>query len=260
MRFSLRDKLRQMRAGMSDSSIRRLRAWQVGLARLWAGGNLRRLARHFNCVKMYGTQSYGPHYELHFSPFRRRQLNVLEIGIGGYDNPRAGGASLRLWKAYFPRAHIFAIDLADGSIHEQRRIKTFQGDQGDVAFLKSVAESIGRLDIVIDDGSHRNDHVILGFHTLFPYLAPDGIYVVEDTQTSYWAGMGGDTADKNNPATMMGFFKGLVDGLNHAEYELDQYTPTSYDRQITGIHFYHNLVFVQKGDNTAPSNILGKRW
>jgi len=256
----VQSKLRQFRAGMSDASIRRARAWQVGFYQLFAGGNLPRLARLFHCTKMDDAQHYGQHYERHFAPLRRQRLNLLEIGIGGYDNPRAGGASLRLWKAYFKRANIFAIDLADGKLHEQRRIKTFQGDQGDVPFLKRVAESIGRLNIVIDDGSHRNDHVILGFHTLFPYLSPNGLYVVEDTQTSYWAGMGGDTPNKNNPSTTMGFFKSLVDGLNHAEYEIDRYTPTVYDKQITGIHFYHNLVFVQKGDNSEGSNILGKRW
>lgn len=251
---------RRFREGMSDSQLRSARAVKVAACRLWGGRDLVRIARLLGCVKMYQDHAYGPHYEQHLAPYRQKRVNILEIGIGGYDNPRAGGASLRLWKAYFPRANVFAIDLKAGSLHEQRRIKTFQGDQGDAAFLRSVAERVGSLDIVIDDGSHRNDHVILGFQTLFPYLSPSGLYVVEDTQTSYWAGMGGDTRDKNNPSTMMGFFKGLIDGLNHSEYELDRYEPTVYDKSIVGISFYHNLVFVQKGDNSEGSNILGRRW
>jgi hypothetical protein len=246
---------------MSDAQLRWARAVQVAACRLWAGRDLDRLARLLGCVKIYEDDlRYGPNYVRHFAPLRRKRLNLLEIGIGGYDNPRAGGASLRLWKAYFPRANVFGIDLSARSVHEQRRIKTFQGDQGDPAFLRSVAERVGSFDIVIDDGSHLNDHVILGFQTLFPYLSPSGLYVVEDTQTSYWAGMGGDTLDKNNPKTTMGFFKALVDGLNHAEYELDRYKPTVYDKSIVGISFYHNMVFVQKGDNTDGSHILGRRW
>ena len=39
-----------------------------------------------------------------------------------------------------------------------------------------------------------------------------GIYVVEDTQTSYWRE--GHVTERNNPNTTMGFFKSLVDGLN----------------------------------------------
>jgi hypothetical protein len=35
-------------------------------------------------------------------------------------------------------------------------------------------------DIIIDDGSHRPDHQLISLVTLFPYLAADGIYVIED--------------------------------------------------------------------------------
>jgi hypothetical protein len=256
----IRNRARSYRQNLSDEQVKRYRAWQVAAYRLIAGGNLMKLARMWHNDKMYGPQLFGPHYDFHFAPLRRQRLNVLEIGIGGYNNPRAGGASIRTWRCYFKRANIYAIDLHDGRLHEQSRVKTFQGDQSDVGFLTSVADQIGPLDIVIDDGSHRNDHVILGFQTLFPRLSPTGLYVVEDTQTSYWKGMGGDTLEKNNPSTIMGFFKGLTDGLNYSEYELEAYAPTAFDKQITGISFYHNLIFVQKGENAGISNIHGKRW
>jgi demethylmacrocin O-methyltransferase len=257
----LQRRLGKYTAGLSDTRIKQARALEVTVSKLFGGSNLVRLARLLRCDKMYNEcLKYGPYYDWHFRRLRRSQINVLEIGIGGYANRRAGGSSLRLWKAYFKRAQIFGIDLADGRLHEQARIKTFQGDQGDRAFLQSVADRIGTLNIVIDDGSHLNEHVISTFETLFPRLAPDGIYVVEDTQASYWRGMGGDSMDFNNPGTSMGFFKRLVDGLNYQEFERDAYEPTYYDRNITQLHFYHNLIFIYKGRNLGESNILGRRW
>ena len=50
-----------------------------------------------------------------FSSFKKKKINLLEIGIGGYKNPRLGGASLRMWKKYFSRGKIFGIDIYDKS-------------------------------------------------------------------------------------------------------------------------------------------------
>jgi demethylmacrocin O-methyltransferase len=47
----------------------------------------------------------------------------------------------------------------------------------------------------------------------------------------------------------MGFLKRLVDGLNHAEFELPSYKASYFDKHIVAVHFYHNLAFIQKGRN-----------
>lgn len=193
----------------------------------------------------WGHHWYAQHYATHFAALRRRRLNLIEIGIGGYDDPTAGGASLRMWKRYFPRGAIFGIDLHDKSALQERRITTFRGSQADADFLRDVARRIGRIDIVIDDGSHRNEHVLESFRVLFPLLAPGGIYVVEDTQTSYWERMGGDSVELDSAKTTMGYFKSLADGLNHAELEIER-EPSYTDQHVAALHFYHNLVFVQK--------------
>ena len=59
-------------------------------------------------------------------------------------------------------------------------------------FSKSSRKPAGQ-DIIIDDGSHLNRHVVKSFQVLFPLLADDGIYVAEDTQTAYWPGEGGSS-------------------------------------------------------------------
>ena len=211
-----------------------------------AGSNLDKLAR-LNGTDKSGVHAYTQHYQTHFGPIRKQRLNLLEIGIGGYDNPRGGGGSLRTWKSFFPRGMIFGIDIHDKSYHDEKRIRTFTGSQVDETFLRGVVREIGDLDIVVDDGSHINEHVIQTFRLLFPMLKPGGFYVVEDTQTSYWREYGGDEGVRPpGDHTAMGFFKGLVDGLNVEEFRIEDYEASSFDTSIHGMHFYHNLIFIEK--------------
>jgi hypothetical protein len=114
---------------------------------------------------------YCPVYETYFCESRDRDLNFLEIGIGGYDDPRAGGASLRMWESYFPRAKIFALDYHEKQAHAAERVKVFQGRQEDPVLLRRIANEIGRIDIVLDDGSHVSEHVITSFGEFYAKIA-----------------------------------------------------------------------------------------
>ena len=134
--------------------------------RLQVAARLRRrdllaLAALFGTDKWGGTR-YGPrghwyarHYAAHFAPRRFERLKILEIGVGGYSDPKNGGESLRMWKAFFPRSLIYAIDIYDKRPLDEPRIKTFQGRQDDEAFLRRGAAGLGRPGTVIDDGGHR---------------------------------------------------------------------------------------------------------
>lgn len=204
----------------------------------------------------WGSHHYTPHYDAHFSARRNEAIKLFEIGIGGYDDPQAGGGSLRMWRDYFRQASIVGLDFFDKSPHAGERIRVYQGDQSDAALLERISREAGPFDIVVDDGSHENAHVAASFRTLFPLLSPGGLYVVEDVQTSYWPALGGSATDFNNPGTTMGFFKSLLDGLNYREIPRPGYSPTYFDQHITSIAFYHNMVFVAKGDNSEESNTL----
>jgi demethylmacrocin O-methyltransferase len=204
------------------------------------------------------THQYTKHYEFHLSKKRKQRLNILEIGIGGYQNPNLGGESLRMWKYYFPNSNIYGIDIFDKNGIDENRIKTFKGSQVDKEFLERIYNEIGSLDIIIDDGSHINEHIIETFKILFPLLKQNGIYIIEDIQTSYWPdfGYGGDSMNLSNPATSMNFFKKLADCINYEEFINPEYQPTYYDQNIISIHFYHSMVFICKGDNNEGSNFI----
>ena len=223
-------------------------------SRIFAG-NLTALANIYGSDK-WRSHWYIPHYEKHFKNLRTKELKILEIGVGGYEDPNAGGESLRMWKYYFPKSQIYSIDIHEKSSIEEHRIKIFRGSQNDPDFLRKVVEQIGGLDIVIDDGSHINEHVIASFRTLFPLLADGGIYTIEDTQTSYWPKFGGDSYDLNSPNTIMSFLKALTDKLNYEEIARKDYQPFYLDRNIVSLHFYHNLVFIYKGKNEEGSNLV----
>jgi hypothetical protein len=217
--------------------------------------NLNQLAKLHNCDK-WGNHFYTQHYMSHFNNIRKNDLILFEIGVGGYNNPLKGGASLRMWKDYFRNATINAIDIFDKSHLQEKRIRIFKGDQTDDSFLKSVIKEIGCPDIIIDDGSHVNEHIIASFKHLFPYLKNGGWYVVEDLQTSYWKSFGGNSENLNDPSTAINFFKSLVHGLNHKEFMIENYVPSYTELNITEVHFYHNLVFIRKDLNDESSSYL----
>lgn len=209
---------------------------------------------------LQGGHMYARHYEHHFRHFRHLDnITILEIGVGGYEDPHMGGESLRMWKEYFPKAKIVSLDFYDKTPLQEDRIRIYQGSQDDPELLQRIYQECGGFDIIIDDGSHCNKHVIASFNILFPLLKLGGIYAIEDLQTSYWSQtFGGSSLELNSLSTSMGFLKSLVDGLNHAEFDLLNYQPTYFDKHITSIHFYHNLAFVYKGENDEGSNVIGE--
>lgn len=208
---------------------------------------------------LYGSCKWGntwepTYYEPYLAPYRNDRIKVLEIGAGGGPDENAGGESLRMWRDYFPRALIYGVDIFAKVGIDEQRIRFFQGDQSDDAFLGRLLEQVGTPDIIIDDGSHINEHVIKTFTRLFPSLADGGLYLVEDVNTSYWPAFGGSRTDRNDPRTTMGFLKALTDGLNHQDYLWpEDYSPSYLDKHIVGVHFHPVFVAVQKGLHTTKS-------
>lgn len=216
------------------------------------GMNLSELATEFKCDK-WGSHYYTPHYKRHLGHLKMERFTLLEIGIGGYARQRQGGASLKMWKIFFPRAQIFGLDVEDKSFVDRNRIRTYRGSQADADLLRQIADDADRLEVVIDDGSHRPEHVRASFSVLFPLLNDGGIYAIEDTQTSYWPEFGG-SEDRHAADTTMALVKDLLDGLNYEEFVDESYEPTYTDLNVRAIHAYHNLIIIEKGSNAEGTN------
>lgn len=192
---------------------------------------------------------YTPHYHRRFKHLRDEELTLLEIGIGGYSDPEAGGASLRMWRDYFPKATIVGLDIEhkkpiEGCIVEQ-------GDQSDPRDLHRLGKTYGSFDIIVDDGSHKVDDVLQSWVILWEYLSDGGWYVVEDLQTAYWPTHGGSSIRTGE--TTIGFLQGLIDRIHYAELDVPGYTPNRFDLTVVGLEIAKNIAFILKGDNSDPS-------
>ena len=219
--------------------------------------SLTELATHFGTDK-WGTHRFAQHYQHHFGPLKNETFGLLEIGIGGYQKDRSGGASLRMWKHFFPNAQIFGLDLYDKSFVEEDRITAFKGSQTNAPLLRTIATTAGDLRIVVDDGSHRPEHIRATFAALFPLLADGGLYAIEDTQTSYWPRWGG-SLDLQDPTTTMALVKDLIDGLQWEEWSPEGREPTYNEAHVVAVHCYHNLVIIEKGENREGTK-RSARW
>jgi MycE methyltransferase N-terminal len=212
------------------------------------------LSARFGSDKWASFHWYTQHYDRHFARFRAKPIRLLEIGIGGYQYEDRGGESLRMWQRYFPRGLVYGLDIFAKPGVCGPRMRAVQGDQSDPEFLDELGRRLGPFDIVIDDGSHVNDHVKTSFGSLFPHVRLGGLYVIEDLQTAYWPGYGGDDQDLVNADTSIRMLKGLVDGLNYQELpESNRKTPSYTDQYVAGLHFYHNLAVIEKGLNMEDS-------
>jgi hypothetical protein len=182
---------------------------------------------------------YFPVYERHFAWYRNKSLTFLEIGV-------SKGGSLAMWQRYFgPLAKIVGIDIDERcKQHEAPGIFVRIGDQGDEKFLQSVIDEFGVPDVVLDDGSHRMDHISKSFNFLYPLLPKNGVYMVEDLHTAYWAEFGGGIAE---PDSFINIAKGFVDRLN-ADHSRGAVAPDLITRQTFGISFYDSIVVLEKGE------------
>lgn len=140
----------------------------------------------------YGTDKcnwhhYTQHYHEMFKDRRDKVKTVLEIGIGDSamknpsGEPYEPGASLRMWRDYFPNAIIFGLDNNMSVLVGEERIVSSYCDQGDTGQLWNIRTKMGKgFDLIVDDGSHVPEHQSNTARILVPILGPEGIYVIED--------------------------------------------------------------------------------
>jgi len=125
----------------------------------------------------HGTDKATHHLYCDFYEKELEGLNlkrILEIGV-------KDGASLRMWKEFYPNAEVIGLDITDpltilGCI-------TLKIDATDVYSLGDL----GKFDLIIDDGSHNTKDQQISFQYLFNHgLNHGGIYIIEDVHTSFY--------------------------------------------------------------------------
>jgi hypothetical protein len=199
-----------------------------------------------NTDKTSLANDYLRHYEEIFRPFRNRAITLWEIGV-------AQGASLALWREYFPNAQIVGIDNnPQCKQYEGPRVQVAIGSQDDPEFLAGLSRDMVP-DIIIDDGSHRADHIQFSFDRLFPVLAAGGLYVIEDL----WLHAGDSASHMRGRATVAvpEFVNSLTRRLmvGRIEPEDDGELPGYLFRTIDGIQVISGAVVIRKKDRPATT-------
>ena len=169
-----------------------------------------------------GTDKFWIHdytrlYDTHLSDKRNKYKKVLEIGV-------FHGASLLLWHDVFPQAHVYGVDMDTTKARMVKgldRVTLLQGKQGDNKFFKEEVIPHGKWDLIVDDCSHKAIDQKETFELLWDSVESGGYYVIEDL---YWRGVDDKTA--------MNKLKGMIDKID--------------DLEVKSVHFYYNIVFVEK--------------
>ena len=136
------------------------------------------------------SHTYADYYSRLFAHCRQSVRNVFECGLGTNNlevisNMGAGGkpgASLRVWRDYFPNAMIYGADIDRGILFQEDRIETHYIDQLDPVAIKAFWEQIETtvFDLMIDDGLHTFEAGSCLFENSISRLSQNGLYIIED--------------------------------------------------------------------------------
>ncbi len=186
-------------------------------------------------------------YDRHFARFRGQPVNIVEFGV-------SQGGSIQMWRDYFgPQAQLFGVDINPNCKQfEEPGVRIFIGDQGDREFLRTLAQTLPQIDILIDDGGHTMQQQIRTYEALFGKIAPNGVYLCEDLHTSYWREFGGG---HRRAGTFIEYSKNFIDALNawHSQ-QPGSLTVSDFTRSAHSVHYYDSIVVVEKRPMVEPTH------
>ena len=200
---------------------------------------------------LYKMEHYLGIYDDLLRNWHGRDVSFLEIGV-------YKGGSIPMWQGFFgPGSRLTFLDI-DPACRALALPGTQVdiGDQSDPAFLDRIGASQGPFDLIVDDGGHKMHQQITSFRHLWPRLADGGLYIVEDTHTSYWPGFGGGFRE---PASFIEFAKDLIDQMHSWYTEDDAGFPLHpMAREIGGIRFHDSMVVIEKRLKEPPVSITAQ--
>jgi hypothetical protein len=180
---------------------------------------------------LWKWRHYFDIYERHFARFVGEEVHLLEIGI-------FSGGSIDMWRRYFGEGlRFYGVDLEPAcKAYEAPDAHVFIGDQADPSFWQRTLPQIPRLDIVVDDGGHRDFQQIATLEAVLPRLAPGGVYLCEDIHSirhgfhDYISGMA-----RNLHA--------VGPAAEDAPYRL---VPTGFQRAVDSITMYPFVIVLER--------------
>jgi hypothetical protein len=150
---------------------------------IWDEVNLK-ISPHYGTDKGEPKSYIDGYYEENFNKYREKNITLVEIGV-------RSGASIKLWSEYFNKdSKIYGLDnLYDKEFNSvpindswvsQENVQYIVGD----AYTSEIADGLGKIDILIDDGPHSLESHIKLLELYIPKMNSGGVIVIEDVSYS----------------------------------------------------------------------------
>lgn len=120
------------------------------------------------------SHDYLRHYEKVLGSIRGNVSRLCELGCGQ-------GASLKMWKEYFPQSVIVGVDIDSAAKRfEKEGIEIVIGNAASMNTIAALGLSYGEFSVIIDDASHAWGDMRISFENLWDCVEKGGLYIIED--------------------------------------------------------------------------------
>lgn len=173
--------------------------------------------------------NYFEVYDRLLSKFVGKSITFVEIGV-------LDGGSLFMWRYFFgDGARIIGVDLNPDAIKwREHGFEIHIGDQSNPKFWVNFFREIGDIDVLLDDGGHRNIQQIVTVQSCLPHVRDGGLIIVEDTQTSF---MKFETFQQ---FTFISFLKQKISSLYARSDELNL-SIDIFSKSVSSLEFFTGL-------------------
>jgi len=229
---------------------------------------LKQYEREFYSDREKQSDKWEHYFEIYddlLDKYYGNDVTYVEIGV-------QNGGGLEVARKLFSRdSKIIGVDVDPTCL----RLKAphladeiIIGDQSSSETLETIISTTnGSIDVVIDDGSHVQSHMIKSFITLFPYLKDGGVYIIEDTHTNYSP----EHQESFFGIGLYDYFRGIVERLNLAFLDprsrqafkiprVERTDPNfgrgdSFLGQMYRVSFFNSVIAVEKRRLHSPLRI-----
>jgi len=166
-------------------------------------------------------------YQRHFGALVGTPLSVAEVGV-------QSGGSILMWQAVLgPQTKFFGLDINEGcNKFKDAQTSITIGDQADPAMWTNFyATVVNTLDILVDDGGHTPEQMLVTLKETFPHLNAGGFVAIEDIHGRHY---------------VQSFF-------HPAAQDISGWHTAG---QVSSVHVYPFLLVVQKAGGAHPALVL----
>jgi len=184
-------------------------------------------------------------YDQLLKQYKNSKITIVEIGVGN-------GGSLHMWRSYFTNnPRIIGIDLnPEAKKFEKEGFEIFIGDQSDKNFWIDFYNKIGKIDILIDDGGHKNIQQITTVYESIENINSNGMIIIEYTATSYMKKKG-----FNNPSKLsfINYCNLIIESI-HRRSSFILKKNNVFSNKVYSIEFFESLVAIKLSSSLPPKS------